>query len=402
MITLDTIIKFAGTDKMLVNAQGTGFESAGVLHRLKCFFNIGDARQRNIDTMMAIRAAISTDSRFRTTDLGEHMANLLDDVSTDSAIDATRIKSIALELKTLADRDSDAALDKRVELHLAGGVHPDLRDFINEHADQVLCIAKQRTRKVASDVATAAIAQDATVDTSKLAVDVAGTVQEVARYCKEALHKISKVPDANTKHLADFLGKHLTEFVLNEDGTLCDPQKIADTCEFCRLAVRGGHQWLHENTIAEVPNEFERMEPYETAAMEFLVAANRPVKPELYDKIETAVRSYTRDSVVIRDFCGKARRPRINPDQLRKDISLVMRDMLATIQSDANFRPFFMIAPGYDDVKAFEALGRYMAKLVALRLPEDVRESVCEGLHVKTAEEAFETIARDAIVKELY
>ena len=33
MITLDTISRFAGTGKMLVNAQGTGFESVGILHR---------------------------------------------------------------------------------------------------------------------------------------------------------------------------------------------------------------------------------------------------------------------------------------------------------------------------------------------------------------------------------
>ena len=161
MITLDTIIKFAGTDKMLVNAQGTGFESVGIAQRLKSFFNIGDARKRNIDTMSAIRGAIYNDPRFRTADLSEHVQRLLDEVSTDSAIDATRIKSIAKELKSLADRDSTAALDKRVELHLAAGVLPDeLRGCVEKHMDQVLFIAKQRTRKVADDVATARPRED--------------------------------------------------------------------------------------------------------------------------------------------------------------------------------------------------------------------------------------------------
>ena len=403
MITLDTIIKFAGTDKMLVNAQGTGFESVGIAQRLKSFFNIGDARKRNIDTMSAIRGAIYNDPRFRTADLSEHVQRLLDEVSTDRAIDATRIKSIAKELKSLADRDSTAALDKRVELHLAAGVLPDeLRGCVEKHMDQVLFIAKQRTRKVADDVATAAIVLDGSVDTSKLVVDVAGSVMDVARHCQSAIYEISQVPDANTKNLVDFIGKHLNEFVLKEDGTLCDYQKFKDAREFCRLAVRGGHQSLHENTIAEVPNEFELMEPYETAAMEFLVAANRPVKPALYDKIEAATRSYVTDNLVIKDFNAAARDQTIDSARLKGKISFVMRDLMSAIDSNANLRPFFRDASAGNDVKAFEALGRYMAKLVALRLPADVREEICAKLNVQSAEEAFESAARVAIANELY
>ena len=94
MITLDTISRFAGTGKMQVNAQGTGFESVGILQRLKSFFNIGDARLKNAETLTAIHHAILNDPRYFSQDVQAEAARLLSEVRTDRAIGVAQIKSI--------------------------------------------------------------------------------------------------------------------------------------------------------------------------------------------------------------------------------------------------------------------------------------------------------------------
>ena len=131
MISLKTITSFKGTGSVLLDAQGTGLESVGVKQQLKSFFNVGNARDRNGDTLRAIRTAIRLDSRFSSTDIQEHADRLFAEIRTDRAIDVSRIKGIVQELKKLA-HVSDSALRQRVDLHVAAGDYTavGLRDAI--------------------------------------------------------------------------------------------------------------------------------------------------------------------------------------------------------------------------------------------------------------------------------
>ena len=402
MISLKTITSFTGTDRMLLDKQGTGFESVGIAHRLKSFFGIGDARDRNIATLREIRNAVFSDLRFRTGDLHDRAESLLREVRTDRALDASRIRAIAQELQDLADGEDESALDKRVDLHLAAGSLPEnLRGCADTYPEQVGFVARCHVRKVAFDTIGAAIVADPSVNPSEVVVDVAGTITDVANHCRAAIDAVHDQPDVNARDLADFVGKNLDRFVLNEDGTLRSFQASQDAGEFCHQASRGGHRWIRMDNPAITYGEAERAKPYEMAAVEFLAAAGKPVKPTLYPKIEQAVNAYA-DGQSFRHFALTIAPRDYTADDIRSRIASLAKEIYLQIDGDADFQVFCADRFGDKDIKAFEALGRYVAKLVAMRLPGDARAAICEKLHVQSASAAFEKAVRDAIVEELY
>ena len=408
MISLNTITSYKGTGSVLLDAQRTGLQSVGIKQHLKSFFNFGTARAENLDTLMAVRTAIRVDPRFSSTDIQDHADRLLAEVRTDRAIDVSRIKGIVLELEKLA-HVSGSNIGKRVDLHVAAGDYTavGLSDFIDKHADQVAFVAKQRADKVADDAQTAAIVANATADVRYIPVDVAGCVMDAAANCQAVLDSVSNVPDANTRDLVDFAAKHLGQLVLKNDSarrpnTFRTPVEIADIGRFCAQASRGGHTWIHEsNPIGIIHGEPELVKPYEMAAVEFLAAAGKPVPPSLYGSIDRMVRSFLTDQQLTSSFFQKVRSRGFSADAIKDSLASVMRKMLSTINSHAEFKAFCTDNLG-TDVKAFEALGRYVAKLVAMRLPADVSKGICEKLQVQSADVAFETAARDAVVNELY
>ena len=123
MITLDTITSYSGANGILLNAQQTGLESAGFIHRLKSFFNIGDAREKNRETLNALKAAVLTDPRFNTEDLQAQVERLFKNEHTFLAVDMSRIRGIMDKMARLADV-SGVMLDRRVDLHLAAILPP--------------------------------------------------------------------------------------------------------------------------------------------------------------------------------------------------------------------------------------------------------------------------------------
>ena len=404
MISLNTITSYKGTGSVLLDAQRTGLQSVGIKQHLKSFFNFGTARAENLDTLMAVRTAIRLDPRFSSTDIQDHADRLLAEVRTDRAIDVSRIKGIVEELEKIAFV-SGSNIGKRVDLHVAAGDYTavGLSDFIDKHADQVAFVAKQRANNLA-DVAQAATTP---AKADYVPVDVAGCVMDAAANCQAVLDSVSNVPDANTRDLADFAAKHLGQLVLKNDSarrpnTFRTPVEIADIGRFCAQASRGGHTWIHEsNPIGIIHGEPELVKPYEMAAVEFLAAAGKPVPPSLYGSIDRMVRSFLTDQQLTSSFFQKVRSRGFSADAIKDSLASVMRKMLSTINSHAEFKAFCTDNLG-TDVKAFEALGRYVAKLVAMRLPADVSKGICEKLQVQSADVAFETAARDAVVDGLY
>ncbi|MBR1587613.1 MAG: hypothetical protein IJ658_04725 [Kiritimatiellae bacterium] len=107
-LSLDSIRNFAGTGQILYS-QKDGLQSAGASQRLKSFFDIGDARQKNAETLTSIHQAIVNDPRFFARSVQQKAVELLSQVRADRAISATQIKSIVDQLDNMAAKISTPA-----------------------------------------------------------------------------------------------------------------------------------------------------------------------------------------------------------------------------------------------------------------------------------------------------
>ena len=395
MITLDTINSFAVTGNLLVNDQRTGFESVGILHRLKSFFGFGDAREQNKATLNAIKTAIFTDSRFsQKTDLKAHAERLLEGVRTDRAIDASRIRDIVQNLEALAS-GSKSMMEERVDIHLAGGNFPDnVRQAIDQYGDQVAVIAK---RVVSTSRPVTVRPNSAPPNRLVNEMDVDRVIQVTASYCPCVVDSFGALPDSNTKAIKDFVGKHLPQFMLNPDGLLRSRDEIGYGVEFCRLASRGARRWIREDSVdlPGIPSreiaDFERATPYEMAAVQFLAEVGRPVKPAIYAKIEQAV-SDTAGNMSFRDFSAMLVDDSTSADSVQAAFAGMVRRVASHPIRNDDGTPFFE-----NGDKTFDAVVHYEAELMALRLPESARTALCEKLNAKSAVEAFELGLRIAM-----
>ena len=391
-ISLQTISFFNGTGSMVLNANGTGLESAGVGHRLKSFFGIGDARAKNAATLNAIRMAINDaaqhESAFASTDIRAKTESLLAEIRTDRAIDASRIKGIVNELTSLTSRD-DKTLDKRVDMHLAArGLPKDLSNC----GEQVTFISRQVARR-----------HNASIGATRR-TDVGQVVDYVANRCSSAIKDLSDLPDGHSKEVEAFVGQHLEQFLLHNDGTLRSEQEVKDAGAFCCQASRGGHRLVREAGITDL--EIEAAKPFDMAAAEFVVAVGRPVTSALFDKIDGYVRNMSlREFTAFKD--GLIRHRTVpSGDNIRSAIGNVVQHMLSNPLKADDGSPLFR-----DDKKAFEALGRYVAKLVGLRLSlamnlsaqlylPDLNKIICDQYQCKPVNEVLEKMVRDAIIQQ--
>ena len=113
-LSIESIRNFAGTGSILLNEQGTGIASAR-MQGFKSFFNIGNARQKNAETIVALHHAIMNDPRFGAQDVQAEAVRLLAEVHAERAISAPQIKDIIKQLDALAERN----VEERAEAHLA-------------------------------------------------------------------------------------------------------------------------------------------------------------------------------------------------------------------------------------------------------------------------------------------
>ena len=124
-LSIDAIRNFAGTDRILVGQQGV-LQSVDKGQRFRSFFNIGDARQRNSETLAAIHQAIVNDPRYFARDVQQEAVRLLSQVRTDRAIGAAEIKSIIDRLDNMSlPGQRRAAAQNIVTARLAARGRPD-------------------------------------------------------------------------------------------------------------------------------------------------------------------------------------------------------------------------------------------------------------------------------------
>lgn len=122
-LSLDALRNFGGNDRLLVDARSGAVLSENRLQRFKSFFNIGDARQKNAETLSMIHHAFLNDPRFSSGELQREVARLLNQVRTDRALGAAQIRNIVDTMFKLAD--SREGFGSRVEAHVAATGLPD-------------------------------------------------------------------------------------------------------------------------------------------------------------------------------------------------------------------------------------------------------------------------------------
>lgn len=121
--SIDDIRNFAGTDRLLFDAQGGTLKSVNVSQRFKSFFSIGDARTKNAETLVAIHHAIINDPRFFAKEVQAAAVSLLANVRTDRAISVAQIKDIVAQLDSMStDKRRREVAQDLVGAHLAARV----------------------------------------------------------------------------------------------------------------------------------------------------------------------------------------------------------------------------------------------------------------------------------------
>ena len=377
-ITLNTILQFTGSDRVLLNAQGTGLESVNRLQRFKSFFNIGDARQKNAETLTAIHHAVLNDPRFASKELQDQAVRLLSEVRVDRALDATRIRKIAQDLDGLV-----AAYDKRVELCLAA---TPLRGYLEDYASEVREIVQFHVR----DAAGTALAAGANAGP----LDVARLVKEAVEACENAILSVAVRGHRPDPFLMRMVGQNLRAFIVRGDNTLRSMDEVTtrvrQSSDFFRCVQTYANQRFMSGvfpTGAESEAAKGKKAHFELAALDFLGGVQRPVPPEAFDLIQDFVAR-----VPLYDLS------RLNGSASADEIFEILHNYAAfmherqILKADGN--PLFI-----SDPTAAKALGIYLARLVVMKLPESVRQGIFEALESPAGARALARIDHDAVDK---
>ena len=376
-ISLNTIKSYAGTGGILLNAQQTGLESVGFVHRLKSFFNIGDAREKNRATLDALKDAVLTDPRFQTTDLMDEVERLFEKEHTCFAVDMSRIRGIMNKVGALADQRNVAMLDKRVEMHMAplaqGGV---FREDQRVYLPDVVQIVKQQVRREAN------LLGKSQVDVADIAMDVCGSA--VTAFMADEEDGKERDPK-----LVNFIGRNLRQFVVCGNLTLRTRSDeigslVHDTCDFYwrAKAMDGGQvEGLAHSTEASA----NPVGPHAEAALRFMDTVGRPLKHGLFDTI----RKYASER--LKQVTTKLETGPME-DQVRSMVRDMAEEMRKTpIVGDKNSALFLR------DNRANMALARYIGTSMALELSDATCQAICKSQHVESASEVFAQMALDSI-----
>ena len=382
-ITLNTIRHFSGTDRMLLDAQGNGFQSVGVSQRLKSFFGMGDARAKNAETLREIHNAFLNDPSFATRDLRLQATRLLEQVRTDRAIDAKRILGIMHEMDRLA-ANSVPILEERAAMHLAAvGIPRELKDF----ADDVKELARMH---VVDGAAASAAANNGVVDVAKL-------VKEATDICLHAVLSVSDGIRQPDPKLYDFVGRHLKQFVMRGDNSFRSMDEVArrvqETCNFYRNAtreadghLRDGHMPGPLNAGEETALKELNVWPRTKAAFTFIDTVGTFVPASLFAKVRDYVAKVPLHDLIHLDRNSSA-------DEIYSAFHNLSQYTLVNLIREDDGSPLFR-----GDAHATEAFGIYLTKLILMRVPEDARNRICEVLKTPEAAKAFECIAREAMI----
>ncbi len=377
-ITLNSILQFAGNDRVLLNAQGTGLQSVNRMQRFKSFFNIGNARQKNAETLTAIHFAVLNDPRFAAKDLQLEAVRLLEEVRVDRALSAAQIKSIAQALDRLGS-GTDAIMDERVKKCMA---HVDMPPELAKYAKDVCTIAQ-------THVVAAAHAPGANAGS----LDVERLVRETVAACQDAILSIRGKYGPAERELEQMVGKNLSMFVLNGAGNLRPQSEIADrvkkSCDFYHHAEAYANQRFRSagpQSPEQVEADGKAYGAFMKATLDFVSTVGCPVTPEDFDHLMEFL-----DPLPVYELARL--NGRSSPDEIFEAIHNYATFLHERQPQEADGSPLHIFIDGPDAGSAF---GRFCAQIAALRMPESARPSFFEALESPAGERALARIDHDA------
>ena len=192
MIQLEALRAVANNRTLVLNETGDNLIQNKFLHKFKSFFNLGSAREKNAETLAAIRTAILNDPKFAFLgeDLERRADELLAQVRTTRAINSTQISNI---LSTLDQEASPVrlrqAMNRRIIARLAATeLPPELEGRISKEV--YTAIAKNTLGHAA-------------VDSRFHEVDIPGQLERLREEMIRVFNEIGDDPEMLRLVLAD-------------------------------------------------------------------------------------------------------------------------------------------------------------------------------------------------------
>lgn len=258
-LTLDTVRNYTGNGSITLDLQDGGLKS-GTLQKFRSFFNIGNARQQNADTLIAVHHAIANDPRFAAPDVQAEAARLLSQVRTDRAIGAAQIRDIMQTLDHLTE-NTEASVRARVAARLAATMPP----WAAGHEKAVL------------HVVTLHVTKGKTADIGYSAIDVVGRMQEALARINFALTHAGDDPA-----LREVLFATLERTMRNYDSTLASEQKVRQRVDTFREDL------AHLDACAQRSTDPATVKKL---GMEYIKSLGKPVHPGIIDMLDDFARS---------------------------------------------------------------------------------------------------------------
>ena len=255
-LTVDSLRNLTGTGGITLDTQ-TGELAASALQKFKSYFNIGDARQKNTDTLIAIHHAIANDPNFAAPDVRAEAARLLGQIRTDRAISAAQVRTIVQTLDRLTQNTAEA-VSSRVAARLAATMPP---------------WAAGHERAVARFVTAHVLRLPPSADAGGYAaIDVAGRMKEALDLIGAAVTYAGNDPDLK-KVLFATLGRTM---VNGDNNSLASEQKVRQRIDTFRadLAAIDVRAQQSDNPAAA-----------RKLGIEFLMKLGKPVDPRVLDSL---------------------------------------------------------------------------------------------------------------------
>ncbi len=244
-LSIDTIRNFADSKSIMLDQRRMDFTSSS-LQKLRCYFNIGDARQRNAETLVAIHHAILNDPRFAAHDIHAEAARLLGELSTDRVVTAGQIKGILQKLDDFAQNTK-----QRVYAHLAAT----MPEWAAGHEQEIAAAVLTAVNNNRHD-----------------AIDLAGLVSDAL----ESVHTVL-IHAGDDPALREVLMRTLNHTLFEFDHTLASREKLQERVDAFREDL--AHLDACAARSAD-PATVKRL------GIEFLANLGKPVHPDLMDALD--------------------------------------------------------------------------------------------------------------------
>ena len=248
-LTVDTIRNFTGTGSIMLDTK-TGGLATSALQKFRSFFNFGDARQKNGETLTAIHHAILNDPNFAAPDIRAEALRLLSEIRTDRAIGAAQVRTIMHTLDSLT-QDTATAVSSRVAARLA--------------ATMPAWAAGQE--KAVLSVVTAHVLNGKAAAGSYSAIDVAGRTQEALDHIGAALAYAGDDPD-----LKAVLFASLKRTLVDVNGNLVSDQQMRQRVDTFRADVAAIDGYARQSANPAATKKL---------GMQCLMKLGRPVDPQV-------------------------------------------------------------------------------------------------------------------------